>query len=119
MTATHVVNEASVLLNALSTNAVAYVLEVPSLLLFFPINTLFSPKPMISSKLVPRHHRDTFHWCGELFTFFEGQLTFEIVFTQASIDSKDFRILVDHKSIKYLIIDPGQYNTQDMCLDLP
>ena len=39
---------------------------------------------------------------------------------QASVDMNsddqgDFRILVGHKSIKYLIIDPGLYNVDDMC----
>src|ERR1700678_4321434 len=39
---------------------------------------------------------------------------------QASIDmnsddQSDFRILVGHKSIKYLIIDPGLYKVHDMC----
>jgi hypothetical protein len=48
----------------------------------------------------------------------------DIHLLQASVDSEeedqsDFRILVDHKSIKYLIIDPGLYNTRDMCFGPP
>jgi len=44
----------------------------------------------------------------------------DIQLLQASVDpdSKeqgDFRILVDHESIKYLIIDPGLYDVDDMC----
>lgn len=37
---------------------------------------------------------------------------------QASVDPEDqseFRILVDRKSIKYLTIDPGLYDVDDIC----
>jgi hypothetical protein len=37
---------------------------------------------------------------------------------QASVDPDDqseFRILVDRKFVKYLIIDPGLYDVDDMC----
>jgi len=43
----------------------------------------------------------------------------EIELLQASVDPDDepseFRILVDQKSVKYLRIDPGLYDVDDMC----